>query len=366
MKRLLCLLSNMNSGGAETFLMKIYRRLDKTKYQMDFCINIEDKCFYQDEIESLGGRIYYIPPKSKCLKKFKRNLFQIIQCNNYKYVLRIASNAMSFLDIKIAKKAGAKICAVRSSNSSDGKSLYVKILHAIGKLLYKKYIDVKLAPSKVAGMYTFGKKSFFNGEVKIIPNALDLNDYKYRIEGRKSIRQEFNIKEDTVVIGHVGRFQLQKNHELLLKIFNDYHKNNQNSVLMLVGNGTLENHIKNLANVMGISNALIFTGVRSDIPELLSAMDYFVFPSLYEGMPNSVIEAQAAGLPCIISDSITTEVKLTELVKFNSLEKSTKSWIRAINSYGKNIDRAKYTNELKNAGYDISTSVNLFVKYIFN
>ena len=123
MKRLLCILSSMNAGGAETFLMKIYRKLDRSKYQMDFCINEKDHCFYEDEIYLLGGKIYRIPTKSENLKRFERELTKVISENSYIYVLRIASNGASFLDIKIAKKAGAEVCVVRSSNSSDGTGI---------------------------------------------------------------------------------------------------------------------------------------------------------------------------------------------------------------------------------------------------
>ena len=165
----------MNAGGAETFLMKIYRQLDKTKYQMDFCINVPNKCFYEDEIISLGGKIYRIPSKSESFQLYKKKLFEVVNSNGYKYVLRIASNGASFIDLKIAKKAGASVCAVRSSNSSDGKGLKVKIAHRLGRVLYGKYVDVRIAPSDLAAIYTFGERAYKNGEVNILHNALDLD-----------------------------------------------------------------------------------------------------------------------------------------------------------------------------------------------
>ena len=160
MKRLLCIISNMNAGGAETFLMKIHRTIDRTQYQMDYCTNGNGDCFYKNEIEKLGGKIFCVPSKSQTIKGFKKNLKEVIEKNQYKYVLRVTSNAMGFMDLKMAKQAGAEVCIARSSNSSDGGSLKSKIAHRLGSFLYGKYINVKIAPSDLAAKYTFGKKAY--------------------------------------------------------------------------------------------------------------------------------------------------------------------------------------------------------------
>ena len=157
-ERLLCILSNMNAGGAETFLMKLYRNIDRDKYQLDFCLNNKDKNFYEDEIANYGGRIYRIPSKSESLKEFKQQLTETVKNNNYKYVLRITANAAGLLDLKVAKKAGAQVCIARSSNSNADGGIKARILHRIGQLLYLRYVDKKIAPSDLAAIYTFGKK----------------------------------------------------------------------------------------------------------------------------------------------------------------------------------------------------------------
>lgn len=364
MKRLLCILSCMNAGGAETFLMKIYRQLDRTKYQMDFCINVSEKCFYEDEIVLLGGKVFRIPAKSASLKNFKKQLYNIVKLNSYRYVLRITSNAAGFMDLKIAHKAGAKICAVRSSNSSDGGSLKSKIAHRLGSILYGKYINVKIAPSDLAAKYTFGKKAYESGSVNILHNAIDINAYGYDEKGRTAIRTEFKIPDGTRVIGHVGRFMAQKNHGFLLDVFATYIKLKPDSVLMLVGGGGLESQIKKKAADLGILDKIIFTGVRSDVPALLSAMDVFVFPSLYEGMPNTVIEAQATGLPCIISDTITKEADITGLVKYLPLDCSVEKWASAVFEEMKN-ERKDTHDDFVEAGYDISKVAKEFVSLMF-
>lgn len=362
-KRLLCIIGNMNAGGAETFLMKMYRSIDRSKYQMDFCINTNNECFYEDEIKTLGGKIYRISAKSQSIKLFKNGLSDCIKSGNYKYVLRITSSAMGFMDLKIAKKAGAKICSARSSNSNDGKSIKAKAAHVLGKLLYRKYADVKIAPSDLAAKYTFGKKAYRRGEVHILHNALDLNVYQFDEQARNNIRKEFSSSDNVKIIGHVGRFSKQKNHTFLLDIFSEIHKKNPDTVLMLVGKGELEDKIKEKIKALNLEDSVIFTGVRSDIPALLSAMDVFVFPSFYEGMPNTVIEAQATGLPCLIADTITKEANVTGLVRYMPL-KAPEEWAKeALNMIS---DTRMQTKEIMiRNGYDIENVSKEFVRLVF-
>ena len=358
-KRLLCIIGNMNAGGAETFLMKMYRSIDRSNYQMDFCITEQNECFYESEIKELGGKIYRIPAKSQSIKLFKNGLSDCVKSGNYKYVLRITSSAMGFMDLKIAKKAGVEICSARSSNSNDGKSIKATVAHVLGKLLYGKYVDVKIAPSDLAAKYTFGKKAYRCGDIHILHNALDLNVYQFDGQAKHMIRKEFSIGDNVKIIGHVGRFMLQKNHIFLLKVFNEIHKQNRNTVLMLVGKGELEDKIKEL----NLENSVIFTGVRSDIPALLSAMDVFVFPSFYEGMPNTVIESQATGLPCLIADTITKEANVTGLVRYMPLS-NPEGWAKeALNMVS---DTRMQTKEIMiEKGYDIDRVSKEFVRLVF-
>ena len=367
MKRLLCILSNMNTGGAETFLMKLYRRLDKEKYQLDFCINVKEKCYYEDEIIRLGGRIFRIPSKSENLEQFKKDLRALIKNEKYEYVLRITSTAMGFMDMKIAKKAGANICTFRSSNSSDGASFKAKAAHTIGRILYDRYVDVRIAPSDLAARHTFGERAYKDGSVHILHNGVDLNIFKYDPDHRESIRNEFGISKDAFVVGHIGRFMVQKNHNFLLDVFSEIKKKDENALLLLVGgNGELENDVKNKVIELGIEKNVIFAGIRSDIPKLLSAMDVFVFPSLYEGMPNTVIEAQATGLPCVIADTITKEADITGLVKYNSRDLSDKEWSESVFSQVDNFkDRKTRVEDFISGGYMIENVVEEFCRICF-
>ena len=363
MKRLLCILSNMNAGGAETFLMKVYRALDRSKYQMDFCLNVQEKCFYNDEILALGGRIFYIPSKSQNASIFKKKLSALVRDREYKYVLRITSNAAGFMDLMIAKKAGAKICSARSSNSSDGGSKIVNMIHRVARAMYVKYVDVKFAPSDLAAIYTFGERAYKRGEVTVLPNAVDLNVFKYDEVARDQIRLQFNISESTTVIGHIGRFMEQKNHSFLVKIFDSIHKTNPDTVLLLVGVGGLEAQIKEQIASYGLAENVIFAGLRSDVPQVLSAMDVFVMPSFFEGMPNTVIEAQATGLPCLISDTITREANITGLVEYLPLQNPDVWATKALSLVSENrLDTKQAFRENK---YDIESTVGTFVNLVF-
>ena len=364
MKKVLCILSCMNAGGAETFLMKIYRQLDRASYQMDFCVNINEEGFYDKEIKEMGGRIFHIPAKSDNMREFKRQLSAIIKDERYECVLRITSNTMGFLDLKVAKKAGAKLCAARSSNSNDPAGMKAKIAHKLGRLLYGKYVDVKIAPSDLAAKYTFGERAYKNGEVKTLHNALDLDVYKFDLEERKRIREEIGIKDSDILCGHVGRFSVQKNHVFLIDIFSALCKKHSNCKLLLAVRGELEEQVRNKCAQKDLLDKVIFLGVRSDISAILSAMDVFIFPSLYEGMPNTVIEAQATGLPCVISDSITSEANITGLVKYVSLSKSSDFWadevLKAI-SNTRLITKKMFVD----SGYDIESVTRQFVHIVF-
>lgn len=364
MKRLLCILSGMNAGGAETFIMKIYRNLDRTKYQIDFCINVKERCFYEDEIMSMGGKLYRIPSKTENLIQFRRQLANIVRSNSYHHVLRITSNALGFMDLKIAKKSGAVVCCARSSNSSDGGDFKSILFHKIGKLLYGRYADVKIAPSDLAAKYTFGNKAYENGEVSILHNGIDLAVYRYSPEHREAVRREFSVDKNTKLIGHIGRFDEQKNHMFLLEVFHAIQQTAPDAKLILIGNGKLEESIRQRAAELGITEKIIFAGVRPDIPHLLCAMDVFVFPSLYEGMPNTVIEAQAVGLPCVIADTITREADISGLIEYLPLGDAAAWAEKALSVAGSN--RVETHGRFIEHQYDIESVTEQFTRLIYD
>lgn len=349
----------MNMGGAETFLMKIDRSLDHSKYQMDFCINVKEKCAYEDEIISLGGKIFRIPMKTESTVRFKNALYSVVKDNCYKNVLRVTSNAAGFWDLKIAKEAGAKHTIARSSNASDGGSIKSIVAHRIGQLLWMKYVDTMIAPSDLAAKYTFGEKNYRGGNVYRLNNGLDLNVYHFDLEKREMVRAKYGISENAIILGHVGRFARQKNHSFLIQVFAAYNKKHPDSYLMLIGDGDLREEINRQVEIFGLNDRTIFVGQTDEIPEYLSAMDVFVFPSLYEGMPNTVIEAQASGLPCVISDTITKEANVTKNVTYLPLGQA-ELWA----DYIAKMDLKRKTN-VNMSAYDIKEVVKEFIEQCY-
>ena len=363
MKRLLCIVGGMNAGGAETFLMKIYRELDKTQYQMDFAVAIEEKGFYDDEIMAMGGRIHHIVPKSKGAVRNFMSVKELVKKEGYTYVLRTSQHSLSALELLAAKCGGATTTIFRSSNSDTGSFSKVQaILHILCRFMPKTFANVRVAPSTEAAEFMFGKNCVKKKKSFLIHNAVDTGVYHYSSEGRKAISEEFDLSRKTV-IGHVGRFSQQKNHMFLLDVFAEIKKQDSNAVLVLVGKGELEEEIKDKAGKLGVLDDIIFTGVRSDVPQLLSAMDVFVFPSFYEGMPNTVIEAQATGLPCVIADTITKEANITGLVEYLPLNNPAYWAERALGAIRtQRTDTGTIFAEQK---YDIQSVVKEFVKYMF-
>lgn len=355
MKRLLCILNTMNMGGAETFLMKIYRVLDRSRYQMDFCINMAEKCDYEDEILSKGGRVFRIPSKSKDSKAFKRQLSAIVKNNGYTNVLRITSNAAGFWDLKIAKKAGALHTAARSSNASDG-SVVQTAAHLLGRLLWTRYVDVKIAPSDKAACYTFGKRACRRGEVVRVNNGLDLSVYRFDGEARRRVRSRLGVSPSAVLVGHVGRFNTQKNHRFLVSAFADLHREQPDAKLCLVGEGVLQAEIEEAVRQEGLTDSVVFAGLQKDIPAWLSAFDVLALPSLYEGMPNVIIEAQACGCPCILSDTVTLEADLCSKTVYLPIADAA-VWGRQIAQTAK---QGRVTADMR--AYDIHRSAQMFCR----
>lgn len=362
-QRLLCIVSNMDTGGAETFLMKMYRQLDRNRYQMDFVVSGDGRGYYEDEIEQLGGIVYRITRKTKDFVAFRRELAAAVRDDGYPCVLRIGSDALSAIDLWVAKRAGARRLAMRSSNASDGKGSLGMFLQKVFRRLLTSVADVKIAPSDLAAAYTFGPKAVSNGEVHYLCNALDLNAYTFSPESRSAIRSELRIEPDALVVGHVGRFAQQKNHGFLIEVFAELLKVRPDTRLVLVGQGELEGEVHAKAEAFGVLDGIVFAGVRPDVPALLSAFDVLALPSLYEGMPNVVIEAQAAGLACAVSDTVTRQADVTGLVEYLPIDDPT-AWTKALESAA-TMERLDTRTAMAAAGYDISSEAKKFVELVY-
>lgn len=356
----------MDAGGAETVFMKFYRALNKDKYQLDFCVSSDKPGFYDDEIRELGGRIVHTVKKSESgpVASFRR-LKEIAREGGYCSAVRSSQHSLSALDLLAMRAGGVPRTVFRSSNTGTvTNSRKEAALHRMFRPLIGLAATSYVAPSTEAGLYMFGKSGVNSGRFSILHNAVDLAEFAYREDARKKIREELGIPDDALVIGHVGRFNQQKNHTFLLDVFAEAARKRSDAVLLLLGKGELLEDVKQQAEALSLSDRVIFAGVRRDAALCYSAMDALAFPSLYEGLPNVVIEAQANGLPCVISSAITQEAVINGNVVSMSLSAGVSSWCEAVSrlSGRRAVDGA---SELRSAGYDINEELSNFVRLVF-
>lgn len=355
----------MNRGGAETMIMNLYRKIDRTKIQFDFVENSLERAVYDDEIESLGGIIYRCPhfygKNYLQYKKWWKNFFQQHKGEYHIIHGHIGSTAAIYL--QIAKKNGLFTIA----HSHNTKSVF-----SIGSLLYRmmsfptRYIaDYFFGCSDEAGIDRFGKRVVNSNRYKTFHNAIDTKLFKFDYLVRNQVRDELGIMPDEVVIGHIGRFEKQKNHDFLIDIFGCCKERNPNCKLLLVGDGLLREYCERKIKRLHLDQSVIFTGVRSDVYRLVQAMDVFVFPSLFEGLGIVLIESQASGLLCVISDKVAKESILNkQLVSVCNLSDSPDVWAKRI-FQTINTDRYGCWRLVAEKGYDVFKTANELEKFYY-
>lgn len=362
MKRILCILSALTAGGAETFLMKVYRALPQDVYQLDFIVSEDNGCYTQEVLQR-GGRIFVIPKRTENFYGAMKGITKVVRQNQYEAVVKLGNLPIAGLDLIAARMGGAKKLAMRSCNALTGLSVKEQCINALLCPVLNVAANIKLAPSMLAAEFTFGK-NHAHKDVHLIHNGVDLDVFHFDVEGRRNIREEFAI-QGRFVVGHIGRFHKQKNHRYLLEVFCRIREQRQDAVLLMVGTGELEGQIREWVKSLELEDSVIFTGQRFDIPQLLSAMDVFVFPSLHEGMPNTVIEAQATGLPCVIADTITPEADITGLVTYLPLTEEKKLWVdTALSIVSK--ERRDTSADFAAKGYDIKVVAKELIGLLCN
>ena len=278
------IMGKWNGGGVESVVMNYYKNIDRNRIQFHFLCDEDSTDIPYEEIEKLGGKVIVIPPYQK-LFKYQKELYRIFKENNYK-IIHSHINALSVFPLRIAKKAGVPIRIAHSHSTSNKKEWKKNILKMILRLFSKLYANNYFACTEYAGKWLFGKKVVERKELNVINNAIDLKKFEFNENTREDLRKELGIKEDVLVIGHVGRFMKQKNHEFLIDVFEKAIKQDDNIYLILVGQGPLEDKIKEMAKEKGIEYKILFLGQRNDVNKLYQAMDIFVLPSLYEGLRN--------------------------------------------------------------------------------
>lgn len=299
--------------------MNIYNNIDREKVQFDFIVTPEDKKDLYEQVEQMGGRVFVCP------KYTGKNHFayckwwdSFFKEHPEYHVIHGHVRSTASIYLKIAKKNG--LVTIAHSHSTSNGSGVSAIVKDMLQLPIRYTADYLFACSDKAGKWLYGEKATKQPNYRMIPNGVDLRRFAFCEEKRQQMRQGLGIAEDTFVLGHIGRITVPKNHRFLVELFAEYHKENPNSRLLLVGDGELFETLQQQCTQLGIRDAVIMAGSKTNTEDYYQAMDVFVFPSLWEGLPVSVVEAQANGLPCLLSDVITHDVDLTDQVKYLVLE----------------------------------------------
>ena len=350
-------------GGVEAVIMNYYRNIDRTKIQFDFICDSDSTNIPYDEIKKLGGKVIICPPYQKVLK-YEKFLIDLFKKNNYK-IVHSNINALSVFPLRAAKKAGVPIRIAHSHSTTNKKEWKKNLMKQALRPFSKKYATDYFACSELAGRWLFGDRTFEQEKVTIINNAIDLDKFKYSKKIGKEKRKELGIKDDTLVIGHIGRFVAQKNHKFLIDIFSEIHKKNNDSVLLLAGQGPLMKEIKEKTHDLKLDNCVKFLGQRKDANELYQAFDLFLLPSLYEGLPVVGVEAQASGNLCYFSDDMTKETKVLDSTRFMSLKKTAEEWAEAILKDAKNYKKHDTKDEVSKYGFNIEKEAEKLEKKYF-
>lgn len=352
----------MNRGGAETLLMNIYRNIDREKFEFHFISHSESKSDYDDEIIKLGGKVIYLEkPSIKQLNKFSRQFNKIV--NEFGPYDAIHTHMQLFNGIVLKESAKNGISTRISHAHLNGDYVKNNILRDI-YVKYSKVLINKNSTHKLSCSYESGKYLYDSNKFKLINNAIDVNQFKF---DKKSdyLNKELNLDNDYKIITHIGTFKEAKNHNFIIDIFKQLKQENNKYKLVLVGRGSLEEAIKIKVNNLKLEDDIYFLGVREDIPQILQSTDVFFMPSILEGLPVVLVEAQAAGVPCVISNNIPKECDMKlNLIKSLDLSEEKDIWVKALinsSSIAKTEFNTRVDNIINN-GYDLSRNISILSK----
>lgn len=354
MIRVLHVLGGLNRGGAESMIMNLYRNIDREQIQFDFIVHTDNiKQDYSDEVLKMGGKIYHFPKfKGYNIGEVKRKWEAFfLEHTEYK-ILHSHVRSYASLYLPIAKKYGL-ITIIHSHSTSNGGGIS-SIVKKFMQSSLKDKADYLFACSEESGRWLFGEKAIKQDNYRMIPNAVDTSTFVFDENIRAKMRDALNISGGTVAYGHVGRFHPAKNHMFLLEVFKGIFEKQPNSKLLIVGDGALRGEIEEKIKSLELSESVMLLGSRGDVAEIMQAMDVFVFPSKWEGLPVTVVEAQATGLPCFVSDTITRDVNTSSLVKYLPINSGTNIWVNEILKC--DFTRKDVIQDIKNAGFDVKES----------
>ena len=355
MIRVLEVFHGMGCGGAENMIMNLYRNMDLEQIQFDFLVHTENKCFFDKEILERGGHIYRVPYYNGLnIVSYVKALNAFFDAHPEIKVVHGHLGSCANIYLMVAKRHGC--FTIAHSHGTKPTWSFKNMIYRLNTYGVRRVADYFIGCGDAAGEYRYGKRIVEkSGRYSILNNAINTERFIYNESIRYAIRNQYGIS-DEMVLGHVGRFSYEKNHERLIEIFKYLVDDHPKAKLFLIGEGPLKEEIEKKVIQYSLSKNVIFTGLQKNVNEYLQAMDCFVFPSLHEGLPVTAIEAQASGLPCILSDTITKEVSITDLVNYVSLEKENAEWVKQIEQAIKNTKRRDRRQDIINAGYDINST----------
>lgn len=348
----------MDRGGAEAMIMNYMRNINRDVIKFDFLTNRDYQAAYEDEIESLGGKVYHMCPMYPGkFRQYKREVREFLKEHPEYKIIHSNLEERSYFALKEAKKLGVPVRISHSHNRPLGFDAKLLVRYYF-RFMLKFYNTHMFACGVEAGDWLYGKKN--RDKVIIMNNAIDARQYTYNLAKSIKMKKALGV-ENKLVIGHVGRFFAQKNHPFLIDIFQEIHKKNPDAALLLVGGGELDDSLKNQMKQkvkdLGLEDAVQFLGVREDVADVMQAFDLFLLPSLFEGLPVTMVEAQASGLPCVISDKVPIQCDITGNVKVVALEESPEKWADQVLEFAGEFERKNTYDKIQKAGFDIKENV---------
>ena len=354
--RVLHILHTMNRGGTENAIMNYYRHIDRERIQFDFLLTDPNKCAFEDEIISLGGIVHRVPRLTMSNPiPYLKGVNHFFNIHPEYRIVHSHTSSKSVFPLYIAKRHNipVRICHSHSSKSENGIKGFIRDILKLG---LKKVATTFFACGEQAAEWLYGKKFLDNGNVSIIRNVIEGDKFTLNLETRQKYRELLQVEESTLLIGHTARFNAAKNHLFLIDIFMELNSMIADSKLLLIGDGELREQITEKVNSLGLTNDVIFAGVVPNVYDYEQAIDIFMLPSLYEGLPLSIIEAQISGLKCFTTEgTVSKECSVTDLVNYLPLERGAKYWAEEIYK-AKDYNRYDRLDEIKKAGYDARTS----------
>ena len=355
MIRILQIIDHMGSGGIQAFIMNVYRNIDRNQIQFDFLLHHRYDHAYYKEVEQLGGHIYYVPPRSEGILKNRKALNNFFDSHPEYQIVHMHESSLSYITpLQVASEYGVRKRIIHSHNSNIAGNQLHRALHWWHKKSVHKVATHYLACGELAAKWMYGG-SKVEDNAKVVYNGIDIKSYEFNTSMRKSVRDEFGIPDNAIVIGHVGRFDDVKNHHYLVDILAAMKEIHDKSYLMLIGNGPRFEGTKHYAKELNVENNVLFLGIRGDVSRLLQGVDVFVLPSFYEGFPVVAVEAQSAGLPVLMSDTISDEVIIKENVEQMSIQLPAEKWAKRIVELSS--QRITDNDILYKNGFDVSSTV---------